>query len=106
MKAKTNLYSAWLIVALGSTGSTRGDTGYGVYALKSLWGSSHCGSVVTNLTGIHEDVGSTPGLAQRVKDPALPEAQVKFADTAWLWLWLWHRPAAAALIRPLDWELL
>ena len=23
----------------------------------------------------------------------------------WLWLWLWHRPAAAASIRPLAWEL-
>ena len=34
-------------------------------------GSSHCGSVVTNLTSIYEDAGSTPGLTQWVKDPAL-----------------------------------
>ena len=26
-------------------------------------------------------------------------------DLAWLWLWLWHRPAAAAPIRLLAWEL-
>ena len=34
------------------------------------WSSRH-GSVVTNLTSLHEDVGSIPGLAQWVKDPTL-----------------------------------
>ena len=43
-----------------------------VAALKFLSdGSSHCGSVVTNPTGIHEDAGSIPCLTQWVKDPAL-----------------------------------
>ena len=47
--------------------------------------SSHCGSAVMNPTSSHENVGLIPGLAQWVKDPALP--------------------AAAAPIRPLAWEL-
>ena len=36
--------------------------------------SSHCGSVVTNPTSIHEDVGLIPGLDQWVKGLALPQA--------------------------------
>ena len=35
-------------------------------------GSSRCGSAVVNPTSIHEDVGLILGLAQGVKDPALP----------------------------------
>ena len=34
--------------------------------------SSHCGSAVTNLTSIHEDAGSIPGLAQWAEDLAMP----------------------------------
>ena len=48
-------------------------------------GSSRGGSVVTNATSSHENVGWIPGLTQL--------------------LWRWHRLVATAPTRPLAWEL-
>ena len=42
----------------------------------SKTGVFYCGSMVTNLSSIHEDVCSIPGPAQWVKDLALPGAEV------------------------------
>ena len=69
--------------------------------------SSRCGTVETNPTTIHENVGLIPGgLTHWVKHLPLPlscgEGHRHGSDLTLLWLWC--RPVAVALIRPLAWE--
>ena len=44
---------------------------YGNYKFSKILWISYCGAAEMNLTSIHGDVGSIPGLTQWVEDPAL-----------------------------------
>ena len=82
---------------------TRGSTSH----LNGTFRSSQCSSVETNLSSIHEDADLIPGLAQGLWIWDCRELRYRFgrcgSDLAFLWLQ--HRPAPAAPIRPLAWEL-
>ena len=63
--------------------------------------------LVKNLTSIYEDAVLIPGLTQWVKrsgDAVSCGVGGRHGSNLVL-LWLWCRPAAAALIQPLAWEL-
>ena len=61
---------------------------------------------LTNMTRIHEYVGSIPGLTQWVKDLVLPELWCSCRNGSdHTLLWLWYRPVDVALIQPLAWVL-
>ena len=52
--------------------------------LKTIFGVPVVAQRLKNLASIQEDSGSLPGLAQWVKDPALPQAVVQVTDEAWI----------------------
>ena len=77
------------------------------WMVKKRWyRSSRCGSAVMNLTSIHEDVGSIPGLSQWDKGSCIAMSCSiccrHGSDLALLWLWC--RLGTGALIPPLAWE--
>ena len=75
--------------------------------IKIMTKGSCCGSVVTNPTGIYEDMGSIPGLPQWVKGSSIAMSCGidRRCGLDLVLLWLWYKLAPAAPIQPLAYEL-
>ena len=82
------------------------DSVYMLWFIKKKHSWSSCrGSVETNLTSIHEDIGSIPGLAHWVSIAmSCGVGRRRGLELVLLWLWLWSRPAATVLIGLVAWE--
>ena len=69
-----------------------------LFNINICW-SSHYGSAVMNLTSIHEDAGSIPGLSRGLRIWHCCKLWCKSGCSSDLvLLWLWRRPAANAPI--------
>ena len=76
-----------------------------VSEIKRSLGSSHCGSSVTKLTSIHDDVGSITSLAQWVSGISMSCGVGHRCSSHLPLLWLWYRLATTTPVQPLAWEL-
>ena len=65
------------------------------------------GSAVMNLTSIHEDTSSIPGLPQQVKGSGTAVSNCVGCRRSLdlVLMWLWCKPEATAPIQLLAWEL-
>ena len=68
---KKILYNPWKFRTILGKENTSTINNNKINLKTKNWGSSHGGSAEMNLTSIHEDAGSNPGLIQWVKDPVL-----------------------------------
>ena len=73
--------------------------------IKSRCRSFHHGLAVMNPTSVHEDVGLISGLSQWDKRPGVAMSCGVGRRCGSDHVLLWYRAVAAALMRPLPWEL-